>query len=195
MMNFNAFCYFCHPKTVMHLKMKKIEISPKIYLVVSMIFAGALMRLIPHWPNFTPIAAIALFGGTFLKRKELAFLIPVLAMLLSDLVLGFHSTMFSVYISFTAIVGFGLILQRKFTVVNTLSASVAASVIFYLVTNFASWTSGLMPYPMNIGGLMQAYIAGLPFFLNGILGDLFYTSVLFGGLYFITNKQTATINS
>ena len=76
--------------------MKKIEISPKFYVVLTMIFAGAVMRLIPHWPNFTPIAAIALFGGTFLKRKDLAFLVPVVAMLLSDLIIGFHSTMFAV---------------------------------------------------------------------------------------------------
>jgi hypothetical protein len=170
--------------------MKKIELSPKIYMVLIMIFAGAMMRLIPHWPNFTPIAAIALFGGTFLKRKDLAFLVPVVAMLLSDLVIGFHSTMFTVYLSFIAIVGIGLILQSKLTVVNTLTASLAASVLFYLVTNFGSWTSGLMPYPMNAAGLMQSYIAGLPFFFNGILGDLFYNSVLFGALYLITYRQT-----
>ncbi len=171
--------------------MKKIEISPKIYVVLIMISAGAMMRLIPHWPNFTPIAAIALFGGTFLKRKDLAFLVPVAAMLLSDLVIGFHSTMLPVYISFIAIVAFGLLLQRRLTVVNTLTASLAASVLFYLVTNFASWTSGLMPYPMNIGGLMQSYIAGLPFLFNGVLGDLFYTSVLFGAVYLVTSRQVA----
>jgi hypothetical protein len=169
--------------------MKKVEISPKIYVVLTMIFAGAMMRLIPHWPNFTPIAAIALFGGTFLKRKELAFLIPVVAMLFSDLIIGFHSTMLPVYLSFIAIVGIGLFLQKRLTVINTLSASLTASVLFYLVTNFASWTSGLMPYPMNIGGLMQSYIAGLPFFFNGVMGDLFYNSVLFGGLYLVTNRQ------
>ncbi|MEI8046383.1 MAG: DUF6580 family putative transport protein [Bacteroidota bacterium] len=169
--------------------MKKIEISPNLYVVLIMIAAGALMRLIPHWPNFTPIAAIALFGGTFLKRKDLAFAIPIAAMLLSDLILGFHSTMFSVYISFIAIVGMGLVLHRKLTVVNTLTASLASSVLFYLVTNFASWTSGFMPYPMNIGGLMQSYIAGLPFLFNGILGDLFYNSVLFGALYLVSNRH------
>ena len=169
--------------------MKKIEISPKIYIVLTMIFAGAMMRLIPHWPNFTPIAAIALFGGTFLKRKDMAFLVPVAAMLLSDLIIGFHSTMLPVYLSFIAIVGMGLILQRRLTAVNTLSASLSASVLFYLVTNFASWTSGFMPYPMNIGGLMQSYIAGLPFLFNGVLGDLFYTSVLFGATYFVTSRQ------
>jgi len=173
--------------------MKKIELSPKLYVVLIMIFAGAMMRLIPHWPNFTPIAAIALFGGSFLKRKDLAFLVPVAAMLLSDLVIGFHSTMFPVYLSFIVIVGFGLILQRRLTVVNTLSASLSASVLFYLVTNFASWTSGLMPYPMNLAGLMQSYIAGLPFLFNGMIGDLFYTSVLFGAVYLVSTRQAVYV--
>jgi hypothetical protein len=173
--------------------MKKIELSPKLYVVLIMIFAGAMMRLIPHWPNFTPIAAIALFGGTFLKRKDLAFFVPVAAMLLSDLIIGFHSTMLPVYLSFIAIVGFGLILQKRLTVVNTVSASLGASILFFLVTNFASWTSGLMPYPMNAAGLTEAYIAGLPFLFNGILGDLFYTSVLFGAVFFATNRQAIYI--
>jgi hypothetical protein len=174
--------------------MKKVELSPKMYMIIAMIFAGAMMRLIPHWPNFTPIAAIALFGGSFLKRKDLAFLVPVTAMLLSDLIIGFHSTMLPVYMSFIAIVAFGLVLQSRLTVVNTISASLAASFLFYMVTNFASWTSGLMPYPMNFGGLLQSYIAGLPFLYNGILGDLFYTSVLFGAVYMKTKKSALVLN-
>jgi hypothetical protein len=101
--------------------------------------------------------------------------------------------MLPVYLSFIAIVAFGLILQRRLTIVNTLSASLAASILFYLVTNFASWTSGLMPYPMNAAGLMQSYIAGLPFLFNGILGDLFYTSVLFGAAYFVTSRQAVYV--
>ena len=169
--------------------MKKIQLSPKFYVVFTMILAAAMMRLIPHWPNFTPIAAIALFGGTFLKRKELAFLVPVAAMLISDLIIGFHATMLPVYLSFIAIVALGLVLQRRLTVVNTLSASLVASLVFYIVTNFASWTSGMMPYTMDAAGLIQCYIAGLPFLFNGILGDLFYTSVLFGSLYLVTNPQ------
>jgi hypothetical protein len=114
-------------------------------------------------------------------------------MLLSDLVIGFHSTMLPVYLSFIAIVAFGFVLQRRLTVVNTLSASLAASVLFYLVTNFASWTSGLMPYPMNVSGLMQSYIAGLPFLYNGVLGDMFYTSVFFGGAYLVQNRQAVFV--
>lgn len=173
--------------------MRKIELTPKLYVVIVMIVTGVMMRLIPHWPNFTPIAAIALFGGTFVKRKDLAFLIPVAAMLLSDLVIGFHSTMLPVYLSFIAIVAIGLVLQQRITVVNTISASLSASVLFYLVTNFASWTSGLMPYPVNASGLMQSYIAGLPFLFNGVLGDLFYTSVLFGAAYLVTNRQAVYV--
>ncbi len=170
--------------------MKNTKLSPKLYVVFTMIIAAAMMRLIPHWPNFTPIAATALFGGTFLKRKDLAFLVPVAAMLLSDLIIGFHSTMLPVYLSFIAIVGIGLVLQHRLTVINTLTASLLASAVFFLVTNFASWTSGMMPYPMNFAGLMQCYIAGLPFLFNGVLGDLFYTSVLFGALYLVTNPQS-----
>ncbi|MBK6962926.1 MAG: hypothetical protein IPH20_03070 [Bacteroidales bacterium] len=174
--------------------MKKIELSPKIYIVIGMIFTGAIMRLIPHWHNFTPVAAIALFGGTFLKRKDLAFLVPVSAMLLSDLIIGFHSTMLPVYFSFIAIVGIGMVLQSRLTVMNTISASLAASFMFYLVTNFASWISGFMPYPMNVAGLLQSYIAGLPFFFNGLLGDLFYTSVFFGAVYLKTKGSTIILN-
>lgn len=173
--------------------MRKIELTPKLYIVIVMIFTGAMMRLIPHWPNFTPIAAIALFGGTFMKRKDLAFLIPVAAMLVSDLIIGFHPTMLPVYLSFMAIVALGLVLQRRLTAANTLSASLAASVLFYLVTNFASWTSRLMPYPMNASGLMQSYIAGLPFLFNGVLGDLFYTSVLFGAAYLVQSRQAVYV--
>jgi hypothetical protein len=174
--------------------MKKVELSPKKYMIIGMIFAGVMMRLIPHWPNFTPIAAIALFGGSFLKRKDLAFLVPVTAMLLSDLIIGFHSTMLPVYMSFIAIVGLGMVLQSRLTVVNTISASLTASIMFYLVTNFASWISGFMPYPMNVAGLIQSYTAGLPFFFNGILGDLFYTSVLFGAVYLKTKGSVFVLN-
>ena len=128
-----------------------------------------------------------------MKRKDLAFLVPVAALLLSDLIIGFHSAMFPVYISFTGIVAIGLVLQRRLTVVYTLTASLAASVLFYLVTNFACWTSGLTPYPINVSGLMQLYIAGLPFFFNGILGDLYYTSILFGAVYLVQIRQIVYI--
>ncbi|NVO18281.1 MAG: hypothetical protein HXX13_01190 [Bacteroidetes bacterium] len=169
--------------------MNKSILSPKFYLILSIIFAGAMLRLIPHWPNFTPIASIALFGGTYLKRKELAFLIPVLAMLLSDVIIGFHNVMIPVYASFLLIVSFGFILKSKVSMVNVVTASLMSSLVFYLITNMASWATGMVPYSTGITGLMQAYIAGLPFFLNGILGDLFFNGVFFGAFYMVTKKS------
>lgn len=168
--------------------MSKTLVTPRFLLILTVIFTAAFVRLIPHWPNFTPIAAIALFGGTYIGRKHLAFIIPLAAMLLSDLFLGFHQTMLAVYLSFAFIVGIGFLLRKRIGVISVLSASLASSLLFFLITNFAAWQSGMMPYPMNIAGLIECYAAGLPFLNNGILGDLVYNTVFFGGFYFITQK-------
>ena len=168
--------------------MSKSSVSPRFLVILTVIFTAAFMRLIPHWPNFTPIAGIALFGGTFIGRKHLAFIIPLAAMLLSDLFLGLHQTMLAVYISFSLIVGIGFLLRKRVGVITVLSASIVSSLLFFLVTNFAAWQSGLMPYPMNFNGLIACCAAGLPFLNNGILGDLFYNTLFFGGFYFITQK-------
>jgi hypothetical protein len=168
--------------------MNKSLITPRFLFIISVIAGAAFLRLIPHWPNFTPIAGIALFGGTYLGRKHLAFIIPFAAMLFSDLLLGFHQTMLAVYASFALIVCIGFLLRNRVGIITVLSASVTSSLIFYLVTNFAAWQSGMMPYPMNFNGLVEAYVAGLPFLNNGILGDLFYNSVFFGGFYLVTQK-------
>lgn len=168
--------------------MSKTLVTPRFLLILTVIFTAAFVRLIPHWPNFTPIAAIALFGGTYIGRKHLAFIIPLAAMLLSDLFLGFHQTMLAVYLSFALIVGVGFLLRKRIGVFTVLSASLVSSLLFFLVTNFAAWQSVMMPYPMNIAGLIECYAAGLPFLNNGILGDLVYNTVFFGGFYFITQK-------
>ncbi len=154
-------------------------------LIFVAILAAAFMRLVPHWPNFTPVAAMALFSGAFISRKSLAVVVPFSALLLSDLILGFHSTMIAVYASFgiTVMVGFWVRNRVKFG--NIAMASVFSSVVFFLITNFGSWMSGMMPYPMNLSGLMMAYSAGIPFFNNGLIGDLFYNTIFFGGFYLV----------
>lgn len=165
--------------------MDKKFITPRMILVVTAIVAAVVMRLIPHWPNFTPVAAIALFGGAYITRKSLAFLLPVAALFISDLFLGFHSTMVAVYVGMMITVGLGMALRNRVKAGNVVIASLVSSVIFFLITNFASWLSGMMPYSPDFSGLMMAYAAGIPFFNNGMLGDLFYSTVLFGGFYLI----------
>jgi hypothetical protein len=165
--------------------------SPRFVFIITIIFTAAAMRLIPHWPNFTPIAAMALFGGVYLTRKYLAFLIPIAAMLLSDILLGFHASMVAVYLSFAATVGLGILIASKPKFINIAFASIASTILFFLVTNFAAWI-GSPFYPQTFAGLMESYTAGLvflndgngiSFFINSLLGDLFYNGIFFGAFY------------
>jgi len=99
--------------------------------------------------------------------------------------------MIPVYMSFLLIVSFGFFLRSRVSVINVISASLLSSVLFFFVTNYASWASGMMPYAPGFPGLMQSYIAGLPFFMNGMMGDLFFNGVFFGSFYLVTSKSPA----
>lgn len=155
-------------------KIKTVHFIP----ILGLIAALAASRLIPHLPNMTPIAAIALFGGAHFEKKYLAFIVSLGALFVSDLLLGFHEQMLSVYLSFAMIVGLGFLVNRQ-KIVSIAGASLASSTLFFVVTNFSVWMSGAL-YPKTISGLTTCYIAAIPFFGNTLLGDLFYTGVLFG---------------
>lgn len=144
------------------------------------IFAVAVFRILPHPPNVSPIAAMALFGGAYFSDKRLAFLVPFLALLLGDLILGLHDTMLYVYGGFALTVVIGFWVRKQLNIGRIAVAAVGASILFFLLTNFGVWlTSGM--YPMTADGLMQAYIAGIPFLQNSLLGNLIFTALLFGG--------------
>ncbi len=170
--------------------MKNKELRTRLSLIVSVILIGSLMRLLPHWPNFTPVAAIALFAGASIDRKWLAFVIPVITMLLSDLILGFHSYIWAVYagLMFTVLLGF--LIRRNNKPVNILGASLLSSTVFYLLTNFAVWI-GSPFYSQDITGLAASYAAGIPFFFNGLAGDVFYNVVFFGGYFLVVRQLVA----
>ena len=166
------------------------RISPRIAFIGGLILFGALLRLVPHWPNFTPIAAMALFGGAYIKKKHLAFLLPFAALLLSDLFLGFHKWMIAVYASFALVVGIGMLLRNHVKFGSVLLASLSASLLFFVVTNFAVWL-GSPFYPQNMAGLLESYTLAVPFLNNGILGDLFYSAIFFGGFYLVQQRYPA----
>src|SRR3989304_3347283 len=123
-------------------------INPLIIIV-----AAVGLRLLPHIPNFTPIGAMALFGGAYLD-KRLAILLPLSAMLLSDLFIGFYSpvVMLSVYGSFVLIGLIGMWLRGGKSPKNILLASISSSVLFFLITNFAVWAAG--SYSRGLDGLL-----------------------------------------
>jgi hypothetical protein len=174
--------------------MNKKLLAPGFTYVASVIILAAVARLIPHWPNFTPVAAIALFGGTYLGKKYLAFLVPLAALFLSDVILGFHGMMPAVYISFILIVSIGFMLRKNINPGTVITASLSGSVLFFLITNFAAWIASPI-YTQNFQGLIQCYVAGLAFFNNGsqgisfflneITGSLFYNGILFGSYYLV----------
>ena len=106
--------------------------TSRFWLFSVMILAAAFTRLIPHPPNFTAVGAIALFGGAYFSEKKFAFIVPLAAMLISDLIIGFHNGMFSVYLSFVLIVGIGILLSQKIKFKNVVSSITSIiSFIFY----------------------------------------------------------------
>ncbi|MEK7097206.1 MAG: DUF6580 family putative transport protein [Patescibacteria group bacterium] len=163
--------------------MKKPDIKSKVS-IFAIILLAVVTRLIPHAPNFAPIGGLALFSGANFKNKT-ALLIPLSAMFISDIFLGFHKTMPFVYLSFIiiALIG-GLIKTNKWQ--SLLKASLISSVLFFLITNFGVWATGSM-YQKNLSGLIQSYVMGLPFFRNTIISDLFYSFSFFYGYRFLSN--------
>jgi len=116
-----------------------MKINPRLSVIIGIIIFGAIMRLIPHWPNFTPIAAMALFAGAFFQKKYMAFIIPLAALFVSDLILGLHQWMIPVYISFAVVVGVGMLLRNRIKFGTVLLATLSASVMFFVITNFSVW--------------------------------------------------------
>jgi len=163
------------------------KLTPKFWILTLMIFAAAFVRLIPHPPNFAPIAAMALFGGANFNKKWAAFLVPIAAMFITDLILGFHETMWAVYLSFALIVVIGMIMLKEQKIGNIFFASVFSSVSFFIITNFGIWLSTSY-YEKTATGLAACYTAAIPFFHQTLLSDLFFVGVLFG-LYYLAKTK------
>lgn len=162
----------------------------KIIIPILLIVLGITARFLPHPANFAPIGAIALFGALYLPKKY-ALIIPLLAMFISDIFIGFYTwqIMLSVYAGFVLMGIFGLIIRKHKNFTSVLSVTLLSSVLFFLITNAAVWLFGTM-YTHNFSGLMQSYIMAVPFFKNSLMGDLFYVGVLVGGYEFVANRRT-----
>ena len=153
----------------------------KNVFLVSLIFFAILSRFLPHPPNFTPIAAIALLSSKGFNNRWVVFLIPIVSLFISDLFIGLHATIPFVYISFILIALLGLYV-KKINIVSVL----LSSTIFFLVSNFGVW---LLYYPISTEGLVQCYTLALPFFLNTALGDLVYGALLIYPFYALQRRN------
>lgn len=163
--------------------------SSRILVLSILILLAALTRLIPVlFPgafNFTAVGALAIFAGAQLKDKRFAFIIPIVAMLISDMLIGFHSSMLIVYIAFAVMVSCGMFIRHRVTPLNVAIASIFGAIAFYLITNFAF----LYPwYSHDMSGIIASYIAGIPFLRNMLIADLIYGILLFGTFYVLELK-------
>jgi hypothetical protein len=163
------------------LRARAIELShTELALAMSLVGLDVVARLTPHAPNFTPIAASALFAGAVLRGRALALAVPVTAMLVSDAVLGGYDwrVMGVVYaaLALPALLGrWG----RARGAIMLAPLALASSLIFFATTNFAVWAFSGM-YTPDLAGLIHCYVSALPFLQNTVIGDIFWTALLFG---------------
>lgn len=158
-----------------------------VRVLLGFVLIGVLSRLLPHPPNFTSLNAIALFSAYHLGSRSLSAATLFLTLFLSDLILGYHTTLPYVYLSFGLIILAGYHFRNRLALPQLLSLSAGSSFLFYLITNFGSWMSSSL-YPKTLYGLGLCYLAAIPFLLNQVLGDLAYGLILYGMLHLLAEK-------
>lgn len=176
--------------------MEHIKLSRFIVLTL-LVIAAALTRviplLIPHMWNFTAVGALAIFAGAQFNDKRLAFIMPLMAMALSDLFIGNGFSML-VYTGFIAMVACGYLIRRKVSVTNVILASFISASVFYLITNFAFFYPVTF-YPHNVSGILASYTAALPFFRNMLIGNLVFSAVLFTSFYLLSKRYPVLVKA
>jgi hypothetical protein len=174
-------------------------LNPRFGTLVFIVLAAAATRLLPHVPNVTAMTALALFGAAHFSDRRLAIGVPLAALLLSDIVLGFYwqwdfravqGHMWVQYASFLAIVAMGFMLRQSRGAFRVGALTLCASVLFFVATNLGEWA--FQPwYPKTAAGLVASYVAGIPFFRNMLLGDLAYSALMFGGFALLERRFAA----
>jgi hypothetical protein len=172
-------------------------------VIFGAILLASISRTIPHPPNFAPMTAMALFAGAVLADKRWAIALPLVSLFVSDLCIeamhkmglmsswGIYSGMWVIYVTMVVVTFMGFILRGRKNVGAVAGMTVAGSIVFFVVTNFAVWAGGGL-YSQDLGGLVACYTAAIPFFNteapplgflgNTLFGDAVYSTALFGGL-------------
>lgn len=159
-------------------------------LAICLLVLGILSRLVLHSWNFTPVIALALFGGVYLKKKQ-AIILPLILFAVTDLILGFHRVMFFTWGSVIVIAAMGLWVKKNKSFATVLGGGLASAVLFFVVTNFGVWlVSGM--YPLTLAGLSECFVLAIPFFRGTLLGTFAYGLVLFSMYELIAARIKST---
>jgi hypothetical protein len=148
-------------------------------IFIGLILISGMTRLIPHPWNFTPLLAVCIFSGYKIKHNGLAIFLPLISIFIGDLFLGIYSGMVWVYSGYILIILLSRILSKSKSINSKIISAIAGSFIFYIISNFGVWYSGAM-YQLNFKGLVECYIAGIPFYKNTLIGTIIYSGIFFG---------------
>lgn len=162
-------------------------------LILWFVLGAVAMRFLPHAWNFTPVIAMLLLAGCFMKAKQLW--IPVVALVASDFALNvwvYHvsggADQYFTWAAYLVVLALTLVaLKGRVKLLALIGTALASSTLFFLISNFGVWVAGAM-YPHTLSGLVTCYLMGVPFFRNAAVGDLLYTGVFFG-LYAVIAQQ------
>ena len=142
-----------------------------------------------HTPQFTAILAVAMFAGLFLPKRQ-ALIVPVALMIITDIILGFHDTMFFTWGSMLIVSAIGLWLRERKSFGMVLAGSIVSSGIFFVVTNFGAWLSPL--YPHTWAGLRECYIMAIPLFRSTLVSTVAYSMALYVGYELALKRSQGT---
>lgn len=181
------------------------KINPRFALLLIFMIVVGVLRVInaaefTKWSNFTPVGAMALFGGTYFNQRWKAFVFPLLTLFLGDLII--HTVIYNgnyagtplIYFSFALIVLIGIIFIRKVTVRSITVSSIVSTLTFWLIADFSVWMGGGIDirtqqvFSSDLAGLLQCYLQGFPYIVNFLLGTLFYCAVMFGSFEWIQKR-------
>lgn len=164
-------------------------IDKRFVFVSGIILLFALLRIVISIPNVSPVAAIALFGGSMISRRSWSMILPLAVLFISDLFIGLYSLplMLAVYGSMILIAFLGRQLLKNRTIGNIVMVSVASSLSFFIITNLAVWGEGLW-YPMTLGGLALCFDLAIPFLRYELIGTLAFSLFFFGSYYLVEQR-------
>ncbi len=158
------------------------------FLILFLSVIALASRLVWHIPNFSPLSSILIFSAFLAPNKKMATL-PLLALLASDLVIGFYhwSVMLSVYLAtaLNIVIGYGL--KKNPRSLNVLSAGMLSAISFFLITNLAVWITSNW-YTKDFSGLMYCFTLAIPFFKSTLASNILYSSLLFSVYSLVTSK-------
>jgi len=170
--------------------------SRRVVLLLGLLGGVAAAQLLPHPAGVSPVAAMALFAGACFHSRGAALLVSLGGFALAGLAIGlvsgdwergFHALAPAVYGSWALSVALGWWLRSRRSAAHIAAASVAGSLLFFAITNYAVWAT-YETYPHTLAGLAACYLAGLPFLARGLVGDLAYAGALFGALAWVEQR-------